>query len=121
MTSWLYVAGTIVLTVYGQLVVKWQVGKAGQLPGGFAPKIEFLVRLATTPWVISVFVAAACAALCWMAAMTKLELSRAYPWMGLSFLLILLLSAPLFDERLTAAKVSGVVLIILGLLVGSRA
>jgi multidrug transporter EmrE-like cation transporter len=119
-TSWFYVAATIVLTVYGQLIVKWQVGRAGELPPGLGAKLEFLLRLATTPWVISVFIAAAVAALCWMAAMTRLELSRAYPFVGLSFLLVLLLSAAFFDERLTVAKVSGVLLIILGIAVGSR-
>jgi multidrug transporter EmrE-like cation transporter len=121
MLSWLYVAATIVLTVYGQLVVKWQVGNAGELPAGVADKIVFLLRLATTPWVISVFVAAAIAALCWMAAMTRLELSRAYPFVGSSFALVLVLSAVFFGEQLNAWKIGGVLLIMCGLIVGSQA
>jgi multidrug transporter EmrE-like cation transporter len=119
--SWIYVTLTILLTVYGQLVVKWRVDRAGDLPAGAGAKVEFLLRLATTPWVISVFVAAAIAALCWMAAMTKLELSRAYPFVGASFAAVLVLSAVFFNERLNTAKVAGVALIILGLVVGSRA
>jgi multidrug transporter EmrE-like cation transporter len=118
--SWVYVGLTVALTVYGQLIVKWQVGRAGDLPDETWSKIEFLLRLAVNPWVISVFVAAAIAALSWMAAMTHLELSRAYPFVGLSFVLVLIFSAVFFDEALTAWKVSGVLLIILGLFVGSR-
>ena len=118
--SWVYVGLTIALTVYGQLIVKWQVGKAGDLPAGLWSKVEFLLRLAVNPWVISVFAAAAVAALSWMAAMTRLELSRAYPFVGLSFVLVLVFSAVFFDESLTAWKVAGVALIVLGLFVGSR-
>lgn len=82
--SWLLVATTIVLTVYGQLIIKWRVGEAGDFPEATGAKLTFLLRLASSPWVISVFAAAAVAALCWMAAMTKLELSRAYPFVGAS-------------------------------------
>ena len=119
-SSWLLVALTVALTVYGQLIVKWRVGLAGALPEGTGAKIEFLLRLAATPWIVSVFAAAAVAALCWMAAMTKLELSRAYPFVGASFVAVLVLSAVFFDERLNAYKVAGVALIVLGLFVGSR-
>jgi multidrug transporter EmrE-like cation transporter len=118
--SWVYVGVTIALTVYGQLIVKWQVGRAGDLPDGTWNKFEFLLRLAVNPWVISVFIAAAIAALSWMAAMTRLELSRAYPFVGLSFVLVLIFSAVFFDEPLTTWKIAGVALIVVGLFVGSR-
>jgi multidrug transporter EmrE-like cation transporter len=120
MMSWVYVATTIVLTVYGQLIVKWQVARAGALPARLGDKVEFLARLVTNPWMISVFLAAFVAALAWMAAMTRLELSRAYPFVSLSFVLVLALSAVFFDEALTVAKVLGIALILAGLAVGSR-
>lgn len=113
-------AATVILTVYGQLIVKWQVSRAGALPASLGGKVEFLARLATSPWVLSVFVAALLAALCWMAAMTRLDLSRAYPFMGTSFVLVLLLSAVFFEERISVPKVAGVALIVVGLVVGSR-
>lgn len=119
--SWVYVSATILLTVYGQIVVKWKVEQAGALPADTGAKIEFLLRLAAGPWIISAFIAAFVAALCWMAAMTRLELSKAYPFVGVSFALILVLSAVFFDERLNAYKVAGVALIIAGLVLGSRA
>jgi multidrug transporter EmrE-like cation transporter len=119
--SWIYVGATVLLTVYGQLIVKWQVGEAGAFPASTSGKIEFLVRLLLNPWMISVLVAAFIAALSWMAAMTKLELSRAYPFVALSFVLVLIGSAVFFDESLSVAKVAGIALILLGLVVGSQA
>ena len=58
--------------------------------------------------------------LCWMAALTKFELSYAYPFMSSSFLLVLILSAVFFHEALTLPKVIGVALVMVGIVVGSR-
>jgi drug/metabolite transporter (DMT)-like permease len=116
-----YVAATIALTVYGQMIVKWQVDEAGEFPATVSGKLEFLLRLLANPWIISVFAGAAIAAVAWMAALTRFELSRVYPFVALSFVLVLFLSALLFDEAVTWPKVVGVLLIVAGLTVGSQA
>jgi multidrug transporter EmrE-like cation transporter len=114
------VALTIGLTVYGQLVVKWQVLQAGDFPAALGDRVEFMFRLVANPWILSVFAAAAIAALAWMAAMTRLELSVAYPFVAITFALVLVLSGVFFDEAITTAKTFGVGLIILGIVVASR-
>lgn len=118
--SYVYVFSTIVLTVYAQIVIKWQVLKAGTLPEELGDKLAFLFQLLLNFWVISAFAAAFLAALTWMAAMTKLQLSHAYPFMGLTFVLVLLASGYFFNEPVTAVKVAGVALVVLGLVVGSQ-
>ena len=119
-TGYAYVLGTILFTVYGQIVLKWQVVRAGVLPAAFLEKLVFLISLIWNPWILSSIAAGFLAFLCWMAAMTKFELSYAYPLMSLSFLLVLILSAILFHEPLTVSKVVGVGLIVAGIIVGSR-
>ena len=120
MTRYLYPVATLLLTVYGQLVVKWQVDRAGALPADLGGKVAFVGRLLVNPWVISVFVAAFLAAASWMLAMTHFSLSDAYPVMALSFGLVLFGSALWLGESLTAAKIAGVAIIAVGLVVGSR-
>ena len=115
-----YVLGSVMFTVYGQIMVKWQVGKAGALPASFSERIPFLARLLFNPWILSGMLAGFLALLCWVAAMTKFELSYAYPFMSLAFVLVLALSALLFHEPLTIAKLVGMLLIIAGIVVGSR-
>ena len=115
-----YIVGTVLFTVYGQIVLKWRVGKVGALPAVFSHKIFVLLGVIWDPWVLSGLVAGFFAFLCWMAAMTKFELSYAYPFMSLSFLLVLVLSAILFQEPLTVSKVVGVGLIVAGIIIGSR-
>jgi multidrug transporter EmrE-like cation transporter len=118
--NYVYVLATIVLTVFGQLVIKWQVSKAGGLPVATGARFVFLLRLLVNPWIAGALVAALVAALSWMAAMTRLELSFAYPFMSLSFVLVLVLSALMLGEPLTLYKVVGMALVVIGLIVSSR-
>ena len=118
--SYLYISITILLTVYGQLVIKWQVLKAGTFPEVAGEKLWFLVHLLLNPWVISAYLAALLASVTWMAAMTKLQLSHAYPFMSLAFVFVLIFSGLFFHEPITQPKIIGVVLVIIGLAIGSR-
>lgn len=115
--GYVYVLATIVLTVYGQIVLKSRVGAHGALPEGVLDAAGFLLRLLLDPLILSGLAAAFLAALCWMAALTHLELSRAYPLMSLSFALVLALSVWLLGEPLSPAKLAGVALIVLGTIV----
>ncbi|WP_382359914.1 EamA family transporter [Lentibacillus kimchii] len=118
--GYVYIFGTIVFTVYGQLVLKWQMDQAGALPAGLWDKLLFLLQQFLNPWIVSGFAAALLAALCWMAAMTKFNISYAYPFMSFSFVLVFLLSAFLFGDPITVQKVLGLALIIAGLVVTSQ-
>ena len=52
--------------------------------------------------------------------MTKFELSYAYPFTSLSFVLVLVASALFFREAITVPKVLGLALIVVGIILGSR-
>ncbi|WP_295543166.1 EamA family transporter [uncultured Thiohalocapsa sp.] len=114
-----YIFATIGLTVYGQLMLKWRIGAYGPLPAELFDKLRFLTGLFFDPLILSGFIAAFGAALAWMAAMTKFDLSHAYPFMALNFVLVLLLSGWLFQEPVTAMKVIGVTLIVIGTIVSA--
>ena len=118
--SYVYILITILLTVYGQIVIKWQVMQAGAAPIDTQEKLIFLLKLFLNAWVISAFLAALLASVSWMAAMTKLQLSHAYPFMSASFVLVLILSSLVFHEPLTWPKLIGLGFIVVGIIVGSQ-
>ena len=117
--GFLYAFLALAFTVYGQLIIKWRVDAAGELPEGES-KIRFLIGVMLDPWVLSSLVLAGVAALCYLAALTQLPVSRAYPVMALSFAIVVLASAPLYGEALNAAKIAGVTLITVGVFVATR-
>jgi multidrug transporter EmrE-like cation transporter len=116
-----FIALTLLFTVYGQMVLKWQMGHAGPLPEGMLPKLGFLVQQLFNPWILTGFIAAFLASLAWMAAMTRFDLNYAYPFMSLAFVIVMVLGVLLLGEALSAAKVLGTVLVVAGLVVISRA
>jgi multidrug transporter EmrE-like cation transporter len=118
--GYVYIALTVLLTVYGQLVLKWLVNQAGSMPATLTGKGTFLLGIVLSPWALSAFLSAFLASLAWMAAMTRFQLSYAYPFMSLNFVLVLLLSVWFFQEPLTLPKVVGLAFIVLGITIGSQ-
>jgi drug/metabolite transporter (DMT)-like permease len=119
-SAYAFVATTVLLTVYGQLVIKWQTQKAGEFPHGASARISYLAHFLGNPWVISSLLSAVVAAFAWIAALSRLDLSRAYPFVSASFVLVLALSAIIFGESMTLPKLAGAVLIVAGLIIGSQ-
>jgi drug/metabolite transporter (DMT)-like permease len=111
---------TVALTVYGQFVIKYQVLKAGSMPDGSLERLQFVLKLMLDPWIVSAFAAAVLASLAWMAAMTRLPLSEAYPLTSITFLCVVFGGAWLFAEPLPPQRVIGALLVVIGLVVGSR-
>lgn len=115
----LFVAATILLTVYGQIALKWRMNQIADLPVGAGATFRRLIILLFDPIIASTFVAAFAASLAWMVALTKFELSRVYPITSLNFVLVLLISALLLAEPIDWQKGLGVALIVLGTVIAS--
>ena len=117
--DYFFIVATIALTVFGQLILKWRMDQVGPLPLGIGGGLRHILGLLIDPVVLSSFGAAFLASLAWMAALTRFELSYAYPFMSLSFVLVLVMSVAFLGEALTLSKVLGVVLIGIGTMVAS--
>lgn len=118
--GYVYIILTVLLTAYGQLVLKWRMNFLGELPADLYSKFVFLVKAIFDPYIFSSFGAAFIASLTWMAALSRFELSFAYPFMSLAFLVVLVASYFLLHEPLNAYKIIGMILIIIGLVIASR-
>ena len=119
-SSYVFVALTIALSVYCQLVMKWQVNIEGPAPEEGLPIIRYIIRVLRNPWIASGWIAAIFSALTWMAALSKLDLSHAYPFMALNFVFVALLSGSLFHEPITMRRMLGTTIIVLGLIISSQ-
>ncbi|MDD3320929.1 MAG: EamA family transporter [Paludibacter sp.] len=116
---YLYIFATLFFTIYGQLILKWRIGKLsfGLPETGIIDKFFALIRLIFDPFIFSGFISAFVASLFWMAAMTKFEITEAYPFMSLAPAIVFILGVWLLNETFTIGKVVGLVLIIVGTIV----
>ncbi|MGH2360243.1 MAG: EamA family transporter, partial [bacterium] len=60
------------------------------------------------------------AGIAWMLAMTKFEVSYAYPFMSLNYVLVFVASVLLFQEAFTGAKLAGTAFVVAGILIMAR-
>ena len=74
----------MLFTVLGQILMMWRVPVFGSLPEGFFDKARFFLTVLTDFYMLASMSCAFIASLFWFSAMTKMELTRAYPFMSLA-------------------------------------
>ena len=117
-----YIFATLFFTIYGQLVLKWRIShlKYSLSEVGIGEKFVSLIKLIFDPFIFSGFVSAFVASLFWMAAMTKFQITEAYPFMSLAPAIVFILGVWLLNETFTWGKVLGLILIMIGIVVTVR-
>lgn len=119
--GYFYTGITLILTVYGQIILKWRLNQLEALPDSFLEKLTFLLKSIFDPYIFSSFFSAFLASLTWMAALKEFELSKAYPLMSLSFVFVSFISYFLFNESMNVYKILGTVLVLAGIILISKA
>jgi drug/metabolite transporter (DMT)-like permease len=114
-----YLLAYIVLSVSSQLIVRWCVGSAGSLAPG-ADRFGFVLNLLLTPWIWVAFACTFLAGVTWMLTLSRLDLTYAFPFTGVTFLIILLAGATVFGEHVSAGRIAGTLLVVAGLVVVVR-
>ena len=112
---------TILFTSYGQLIMKYEINKFGQIPTeSFNSMLSYLVKSISNIGIISGLLALVISTFTWMAAISKFELSTAYPIMSINFILVPFLSVFLLNESFNFFKLAGVIVIIIGIIIFSK-
>ncbi len=120
MRPFLYVFLTITATVVGQLLLKKGMAQVGEVPPEPLRAVWFLAGAFLNGRVLAALALAVVAALGWMAAVSRLPLSYAYPFMATTFPLVLLFSRVMFAEQISVLRWTGIVVIWLGVILVSR-
>lgn len=112
MDKYLFIALTLGLTAYGQLVVKARALQHSAAMSG--RKIDYLVAMYTDVAVLSALGAAVLASVCWTLALEKAGLAFAYPFMALSFVIVPVAARLLLGEQISLLQVAGMGFILMG-------
>jgi multidrug transporter EmrE-like cation transporter len=106
---------SITLTVMGQLLLKLGMKQVGQVPlGELVGKLPSLLGNAKIVMGLGIY---GFSAFLWLSAISRMDLSYAYPLVSLGIVLVALASVFLLHESLDQSRIIGSVLIILGILV----
>ena len=116
-----YIFLSVIFAVVSQLIIKWKM-TAFDLShmGTMSEKFLFAASMLVDPYIIVSILLTLLSGLSWMIAMTKFDISYAYPYTALGYVLILIFSAFLFQETITSAKMIGIAFIALGIFMATR-
>jgi len=118
MNPYISILFTLLFTVYGQIILKWRMTDLKtEFPEEVVPKILAFIKMLFDPFIFSGFASAFIASFFWMAAVNKLELTKAYPFMSLAPALVFLIGVLFLGEQFSWGKVVGLVLIIFGTII----
>jgi multidrug transporter EmrE-like cation transporter len=116
-----YLLLAISFGVVSQLIIKWQMSAFSfDDYETWQDKFTLAFSMLLNPYIIISLVLTLLAGVTWMIAMTKFEISYAYPFTLLGLVLVTIFSVIFFGENINTYKISGIALIVLGIVVISK-
>ncbi|MFZ5917858.1 MAG: EamA family transporter [Chloroflexota bacterium] len=113
---------SVLLGVLGQLLLKMGLTQVGPLEseGGIGGLIKVGIRVFSNVKVIGGFAAYGISSLFWLAVLSKINLSLAYPMLALNYVLVPLTAWLFLGEQIPSLRWLGIGVIIVGVVVISR-
>lgn len=114
----LYIFLTVAFAVSSQLIIKWQMKNISlEDTISIFDKFLFAFNMLFNPYILLSIILTLLSGLSWIIAMSKFDISYAYPFTALGFVFILIFSHLLFNETITIYKYIGVSLIVIGIFI----
>ena len=107
----------VVFAAIGQVSWKLGMNQAGQIS---AMNLAYISSVLLNPYVLLGFVMYGLSTVFWLIALSKRELSFVYPFISLTYILVLVLSSLVLKESMGFSKLVGTLIIIIGLIIIAR-
>ena len=115
-----YILVSVILGAVGQLLLKQGMGSMGPLGISIDGLGGLSWKIGTNLYVVSGLFIYVLGTLFWLVALSRVELSFAYPFASLSYLVMLAASWGLFHENISLLRLIGTLVIVFGVLIISR-
>jgi drug/metabolite transporter (DMT)-like permease len=115
-----YILISVVAGAVGQIMLKKGMSTMGPLTLSLDQLFNILWRIGTNPYVVIGLAIYVTGTVFWLAALSRVDLSYAYPFASLSYAVMLVASWQLFDENITPFRLIGTLVVCLGVFLISR-
>ena len=121
MNNYIYILGTLIFTVYGQIIIKWRISQLNLVTNNsFISNFLQYSKLIIDPYIFSSFFSAFIASVLWMKAITKLDITKAYPFLSLAPVMVFLFGILFLGEQFSWGKVIGLIFILSGVIISAK-
>ncbi len=117
---YLLVIVAALLNTTANMLIKTGANKIGTLPHDFVEVFPFAFKLVTNWFLVGGLAVFGLGFILWVLILNKVQLSAAAPLMSMGYVFILILSYFLFKEPITATKVAGIFVILVGVILITR-
>ena len=110
------ILGTVFLTACAQLLLKLGADKLALNNAGevYGSSLISAISVLLNPYVAAGMVLYVSSAAIWLWVLSKVDISLAYPFVSLSFVLTLIFGVTVFNEPVNSSKLAGTALIVIG-------
>jgi drug/metabolite transporter (DMT)-like permease len=119
-TAIVYILISVLAGAVGQILLKKGMGSMGPLTLTLNQLGNVLWRIGTNPYVIVGLAIYVSGTVFWLTALSRVDLSYAYPFASLSYIVMLAASWLLFKEHITPLRLMGSLVVCLGVFLISR-
>jgi len=117
----LLIVASVLCSAAAQLVLKkGMTGVAATSGHGLLDKLHAVMNVLLNPWIIGGFALYGLGALVWLLVLARVDVSLAYPFVALGFVVTAALGYLLLGEPMTTAKIAGIALVTAGVVVLAR-
>ncbi len=116
----IYILISVMGGAVGQILLKKGMSNMGSITLSLDQLFNVLWRMATNPYVFIGLAIYVTGTVFWLAALSRVDLSFAYPFASLSYVIMLIASWLIFKENITLLRLVGTAMIGLGVLLISR-
>jgi drug/metabolite transporter (DMT)-like permease len=115
-----YILVSVIAGAIGQITLKYGMSLTGQITLSLHDLVPTLWKIFTNPFIIGGLTLYVCGTVFWLAALSRVDLSFAYPFASLSYVVMLTASWLLFNENITPLRLAGTLVVMLGVFLISR-
>lgn len=116
----LLVLAGVLLNAMAQLLLKAGVRPLGAISISASNGMQTLLTVATQPFIIAGLLSYVLSVAIWIGALSRVDVSIAYPMLSLGYVVNALLAWRLFDEQLSVQRIAGIGVILVGVFVLAR-
>ena len=118
MNNILMILGSVLLNALAQLLIRKGMLQIGSV--GVGNIVENIIPMISNLWLWGAMLSYAVSILMWMSVLSKVEVSYAYPFLSVGYIVAAVAGYALFNENLSITRIAGIVVICIGVILISR-
>jgi len=114
------IAAGVLLNTFAQLLLKAGTNSIGHFEFALARALDIGLRFIVNPYILGGLACYAVSLVVWLMALSRVEVSVAYPMLSVGFALNAVLAWWLLGEPVTLQRIAGIAVIIIGVTIVAR-